>query len=145
MNWQPGPQNPSVPQQLGRPQREGDPQRSAGPHRSAGPQSLAGPQGLAVSQQPAYPSPGDDRPLPPDHDRLQLQSPDRFEPSYRDRPPALLVVCCPDWPSMAAAAVEGLSPQIPIAVVAGNRVIACSASARAEGIRRGTRRRDAQA
>jgi protein ImuB len=174
MNWQPGPQNPSALQQLGRPQREGDPQRSAGPHRSAdlqsptGPQSptdlqsLAGPQGLAdlqspavpsrpagrrrpaVSQQPAYPSPGDDRPLPPDHDRLQLQSPDRFEPSYRDRPPALLVVWCPDWPAMAAAAVEGLSPQIPIAVVAGNRVIACSASARAEGIRRGTRRRDAQ-
>ncbi|HEX5494083.1 MAG TPA: DNA polymerase Y family protein [Mycobacteriales bacterium] len=45
---------------------------------------------------------------------------------------------------MAAAAVGGLSPRTPIAVVAGNRVVACSAPARAEGIRRGTRRRDAQ-
>ncbi len=56
----------------------------------------------------------------------------------------LLVVWCPDWPAMAAAAVAELPPHLPIAVVAGNRVIACSAPARAEGIRRGTRRRDAQ-
>jgi protein ImuB len=45
---------------------------------------------------------------------------------------------------MAAAVEGGLSLHLPIAVVAGHRVIACSAPARAEGIRRGTRRRDAQ-
>jgi protein ImuB len=56
----------------------------------------------------------------------------------------LLVVWCPDWPAMAAAAVAGLSPHLPVAVVDGNRVVACSAPARVEGIRRGTRRRDAQ-
>ncbi|GAC69867.1 DNA polymerase Y family protein [Gordonia soli] len=46
---------------------------------------------------------------------------------------------------MAAAAVADLSPQQPIAVLAANRVIACSASARAAGIRRGMRKRQAQA
>jgi protein ImuB len=56
----------------------------------------------------------------------------------------LLVVWCPDWPAMAAAADAGLSPHIPIAVVDGHRVVACTSPARAEGIRRGTRRRDAQ-
>ncbi|HEY1571497.1 MAG TPA: DNA polymerase Y family protein [Pseudonocardiaceae bacterium] len=56
----------------------------------------------------------------------------------------LLVVWCPDWPAMAAAAVAGMSMHLPIAVVAAHRVVACSASARADGIRRGTRRRDAQ-
>lgn len=56
----------------------------------------------------------------------------------------LLVVWCPDWAAVSAAVVAGLPPQAPVAVVAANRVVACSAPARAEGIRRGTRRRDAQ-
>jgi protein ImuB len=56
----------------------------------------------------------------------------------------LLVVWCPDWPAVAAAAVAELPPQTPVAVVAANRVVACSATARAEGVRRGSRRRDAQ-
>jgi protein ImuB len=56
----------------------------------------------------------------------------------------LLVVWCPDWPAVAAAAMAGLSPQVPVAVIAANRVVACSAPARADGVRRGTRRRDAQ-
>ncbi|WP_439592004.1 DNA polymerase Y family protein [Microbacterium sp.] len=39
---------------------------------------------------------------------------------------------------------EPLDPALPIAVIEGNAVIACSAAARAEGVRRGQRRRDAQ-
>jgi protein ImuB len=53
-------------------------------------------------------------------------------------------VWCPDWPVVAAAAAEDLPPQVPVAVVADNRVIACSAIARADGVRRGLRRREAQ-
>jgi protein ImuB len=52
-----------------------------------------------------------------------------------------LVVWCPDWPVHAAGAV----PEEPVAVVAVNRVVACSAAARQEGVRRGLRRREAQA
>jgi protein ImuB len=54
-------------------------------------------------------------------------------------------VWCPDWPVVAAAAAEGLPPHVPVAVIADNRVIACSAVARADGVRRGLRRREAQA
>ena len=70
-------------------------------------------------------------------------------PAAQDTPPPDLpvrtvAVWCPDWPVVAAAAAEGLPPQVPVAVVADNRVIACSAIARAEGVRRGLRRREAQ-
>ncbi|NDK91980.1 DNA polymerase Y family protein [Gordonia desulfuricans] len=51
---------------------------------------------------------------------------------------------CPDWPATAAAADAELPPGHPIAVLSANRVIACSASARAAGIRRGMRKRQAQ-
>jgi protein ImuB len=54
-------------------------------------------------------------------------------------------VWCPDWPVVAAAAVERVEPQRPAAVFAANRVLACSAAARADGVRRGQRRREAQA
>jgi protein ImuB len=56
-----------------------------------------------------------------------------------------LVVWCPDWPVIAAHA-EGLAigPEEPAAVLRANRVVACSASARAGGIHRGMRRREAQ-
>ncbi|MGV0741390.1 DNA polymerase Y family protein [Mycolicibacterium sp. XJ870] len=50
-----------------------------------------------------------------------------------------------DWPAVAAATAAGISPTTPIAVTLANRVIACSASARAVGVRRGLRRREAQA
>jgi protein ImuB len=117
MNWHPDPQRPAAARLPVAAQRPADPARPADP-----------------VQLPAAPG----------HEPLELQGCDRFDPSFRDRPSALLVVWCPDWPAMAAAAMAGLSPQLPIAVVAGNRVVACSAPARAEGIRRGTRRRDAQ-
>ncbi|MBU3751093.1 MAG: DNA polymerase Y family protein, partial [Mycobacterium sp.] len=50
-----------------------------------------------------------------------------------------------DWPAVAAAAAAGLQPTTRIAVTCANRVVACSASARQAGVRRGLRRREAQA
>ena len=52
-----------------------------------------------------------------------------------------LAVWCPDWPVIAA----GGSAELPGAVLHANRVLACSAAARVDGVRRGQRRRDAQA
>ncbi|MBH0777498.1 DNA polymerase Y family protein [Nocardia sp. NEAU-351] len=57
----------------------------------------------------------------------------------------VLAVWCRDWPAVAAAAAAELPATRPVAVLFGNRVIACSAFARAEGVRRGLRRREAQA
>lgn len=51
-----------------------------------------------------------------------------------------LVVWCPDWPIRAV----GASSDEPVAVAAANRVVACSAAARQEGVVRGLRRREAQ-
>ncbi|MFA1544284.1 DNA polymerase Y family protein [Actinomadura monticuli] len=51
-----------------------------------------------------------------------------------------LVVWCPDWPVTAV----GIDAATAGAVVARGRVAACSAAARAEGVRRGQRLRDAQ-
>ena len=50
-----------------------------------------------------------------------------------------------DWPAIAAAAAVGLPPTAPIAITLANRVITCSAAARTAGVRRGLRRREAQA
>ena len=55
------------------------------------------------------------------------------------------MVWCPDWPVVAAGQSVGLSPRAPAAVVEANRVVACSATARVEGVQRGIRRREAQA
>ncbi|HUQ00779.1 MAG TPA: DNA polymerase Y family protein [Aeromicrobium sp.] len=52
-----------------------------------------------------------------------------------------LVVWCPDWPVMAHLADQ---PGAPVAVFEKGMVLACSPSARADGVRRGMRRRDAQ-
>ena len=52
-----------------------------------------------------------------------------------------LVAWVPDWPVVAA----GVGADVPAAVVFANRVVACSAAARAEGVARGLRRREAQA
>nr|WP_313885707.1 hypothetical protein [Fodinicola feengrottensis] len=57
----------------------------------------------------------------------------------------MVVLWCPDWPVIAAMAAEGIPTHQPAAVLVGHRVIACSASARADGVRRGLRRREAQA
>ncbi|WP_179956679.1 DNA polymerase Y family protein [Amycolatopsis anabasis] len=56
----------------------------------------------------------------------------------------ILVVWVPDWPAVAAAASAGIPVHRPVAVFAANRVVSCSAVARADGVRRGMRRREAQ-
>src|SRR3954470_10744275 len=55
-----------------------------------------------------------------------------------------LLLWCPDWPVVAAEIVEGVSASGPVAVLHANRVLACSEAARADGVRRGLRRREAQ-
>jgi protein ImuB len=50
------------------------------------------------------------------------------------------VVWCPDWPVVAA----GVRPDEPGAVLHANRVVAASPAARAQGVLRGQRRREAQ-
>lgn len=57
----------------------------------------------------------------------------------------VLAIWCMDWPAVAAAAAAGLPATEPIAVTLANRVVACSAAARDAGVRRGLRRREAQA
>jgi protein ImuB len=57
----------------------------------------------------------------------------------------VLALWSPDWPVTAAARAAGVAAQRPAAVVMANRVLACSALARAYGVRRGLRRREAQA
>lgn len=53
-----------------------------------------------------------------------------------------LVIWCPDWPVMAMLAE--LPAGAPAAVLSKGQVLACSPSARTEGVRRGMRRRNAQ-
>lgn len=52
---------------------------------------------------------------------------------------------CPDWPVTTARIDAGVELDAPIAVVTANRVVACSHTAREQGVRRGLRRREAQA
>ncbi len=61
------------------------------------------------------------------------------------RPVRRLVLWVPDWPVVAGIAAAGAPVQTAAAVFRANRVVACSASARARGVTRGMRRRDAQA
>src|SRR4051812_46679422 len=55
-----------------------------------------------------------------------------------------MVLWCPDWPIVAAARAAKLPPAAPIALTEKGDVFACSAAARAEGVRRGLRIREAQ-
>jgi protein ImuB len=57
----------------------------------------------------------------------------------------LMVLWFPDWPVVAAAAEQDLPAEAPVAVIERGQVHACSAVARAEGVRRGMRKRDASA
>jgi protein ImuB len=61
-----------------------------------------------------------------------------------ERPVRTAAVWCPDWPVVAAAAAEEVPAHVPAAIVFANRVIACSEIARADGVRRGLRKREAQ-
>ncbi len=64
-------------------------------------------------------------------------------------PPRVIVLWCPDWPVTAArhalVAAGFPAPDAPLALIAKGLVFACSPSARAEGITRGIRVREAQA
>ena len=60
-------------------------------------------------------------------------------------PSRVMVVWCPDWPVLAAAAELGLTVSAPVAVIEAGAVHACSELARHDGVRRGMRRRDATA
>ncbi len=55
-----------------------------------------------------------------------------------------LMLWCPDWPVTAVGFVDGVDTHAPVAVLRANRVLACSPAARAEGVRRGLRKREAQ-
>jgi protein ImuB len=68
-------------------------------------------------------------------DDLMTAQPDRLR---------TLVIWCPDWPAVAGARQEGRSAADAVAVFHANRVQTCTAAARAEGIKVGQRRRDAQ-
>ncbi|WP_280363474.1 DNA polymerase Y family protein [Nocardia wallacei] len=57
----------------------------------------------------------------------------------------VLALWCPDWPAAAAAALADVPPTRPVVVLHANRVVACSAVARAAGVQRGLKRREAQA
>ncbi|WP_406042610.1 DNA polymerase Y family protein [Micromonospora sp. NBC_00898] len=59
-------------------------------------------------------------------------------------PVRTLLLWCPDWPVLAAEIADGVPATEPVAVLHANRVVACSERARAEGVRRGLRRREAQ-
>ena len=52
-----------------------------------------------------------------------------------------LALWCADWPLVAA----GVAPDEPAVVLHAGRTVACTPAARAEGVRRGMRRRDAEA
>lgn len=61
----------------------------------------------------------------------------------------VMVVWCPDWPVVAALWEAGMPAEsarrLPAAVLERGRVGACTAAARRTGVRRGMRKRDAQA
>ncbi|GAA4851979.1 DNA polymerase Y family protein [Actinomycetospora corticicola] len=69
----------------------------------------------------------------------------RSSTSGAGTPLRVVALWCPDWPVVAACAESGIPADRPAAVLVGHRVVACSATARAQGIRRGLRRREAQA
>lgn len=80
-----------------------------------------------------------------------MSAPTTTAPTVRDedvtnpKPVRVLALWSPDWPVTAAARAAGVPPTRPAAVLVAGRVIACSAVARRHGVRRGLRRREAQA
>ena len=62
-----------------------------------------------------------------------------------DALPRVMVLWCPDWPVQAAMHDARLAPDAAVALIEKNTVFASSAAARAEGVTRGLRVREAQA
>ncbi|WP_028267440.1 DNA polymerase Y family protein [Arthrobacter sp. MA-N2] len=61
-----------------------------------------------------------------------------------ETPVRALVAWFPDWPLVAARLADALPPDVPAAVIGQGVIAACSAEARAEGVVRGLRLREAQ-
>lgn len=59
-------------------------------------------------------------------------------------PLRVLALWVPDWPVLAATTVAEVPPHLPAAVHDGHRLVAVSALARVQGVRRGMRRRHAR-
>ena len=59
----------------------------------------------------------------------------------------MAAVWCPDWPVTTARIVSDEDPSVdlPLAVMSGGHVVACSHRARNDGVKRGMRKREAQA
>ncbi|GAA3580018.1 DNA polymerase Y family protein [Microlunatus spumicola] len=85
---------------------------------------------------------GDRTGTPDDRTRAGTEPPVEDD---RGGAPRVMVVWCPDWPVVAAAAELGLAVTDPVAVIEAGEVFACSEEARRDGVRRGMRRRDAAA
>ncbi|MET0589629.1 MAG: DNA polymerase Y family protein [Naasia sp.] len=64
--------------------------------------------------------------------------------SLDDETTRSLVLWVPDWPAYAAARSAGFPLETPLALIDQGLVVACSAAARREGVRRGLRLREAQ-
>lgn len=62
----------------------------------------------------------------------------------RNREQQIMAVWVPDWPVTVAMDLAGLTAEVPAAVAEGRTILAASAMARAQGVRRGMRRRTAQ-
>lgn len=64
-------------------------------------------------------------------------------------PPRMAAIWCPDWPvtalRLAGGATDGTGPSAVMTSGAGGTVLACDQAAREQGVRRGMRRREAQA
>ena len=65
-------------------------------------------------------------------------------PAAGGTPPRLLVLWAPDWPVLAHARANRIPDDAALALVDRGQVFACSAAARAEGVARGQRIREAQ-
>src|SRR5205814_6229172 len=61
------------------------------------------------------------------------------------RPERMLCLWCPDWPVVAARRADPSLDGMPVVVLDRGFVLAASIEARAEGVRRGLRRREAEA
>lgn len=75
------------------------------------------------------------------HDAQQA---DTQQAGVNDTGARLLVLWVPDWPVVAHAKADRIPSHEPIALIEKGMVFACSAAARAEGVRRGMRQREAQ-
>lgn len=74
-----------------------------------------------------------------------MTSPQASTQASTQAPTRSLVLWFPDWPITALVRGTALDESRPIAVIDKGAVVACSPAARASGVRRGQRRRDAQA